>query len=91
MRTDGLRLDEQNAHLARLRDADVRLRVVVGEDPLVVETVPRVALGAPLAHADAVTPAAAVEQEDGPCGGYGGDRERCGGDGDPDPHAKVGE
>ena len=91
IRTDGFGCASSTRTVPRLRDPDVRLRVVVREDPLVVEAVPRVALGAPLAHADAVPPAAAVEQEGGSCRGYGGDRERCGGDGDPDPHAKVGE
>ena len=44
-------------------DDDLRVRVVVREDPAVTEAVTRVALCAPLAHPDAVTPPSAVEQE----------------------------
>ncbi len=60
-----LPLGEQHAHRPVGRDPDVRARVVVGEDPAVAEPVARIALRAPLAHADPVTPAAPVEQVDG--------------------------
>jgi hypothetical protein len=58
-----LLLLQQDAHRAGTRCGDVRVRVVVGENLAVAEAVTRVALRAPLAHTDSVTPPSTVEQE----------------------------
>ena len=50
-------LREQDAHVVLADVAQLRARVVVREDPAVLPAVPRVAVRAPLAHADAVPPA----------------------------------
>ncbi len=52
-------LSEQHADARLAVVAHLRARVVVGKDPPVLPAVPRVAVGAPLAQADAVTPAVA--------------------------------
>src|SRR5581483_2253493 len=63
---------------------DGGVRVVVGEDAAVAEAVQRETLRAPLAHADAVAPARALDQEEAAC--KRGCRQRaeggCGGGGD---------
>src|SRR5581483_790037 len=77
---------EQDAHVARRRERDVRRLVVVREDPPVAEAVTAVTLGSPLAPADAVAPAAPVEQEHRSgrrgCGQHEREQRCC----DPDPH-----
>jgi hypothetical protein len=77
---------EEHAHRPRVPRLDRRLRVVVREDLAVAETVARVALGAPLAHADPVAPAATVEQEHGPCRRHCRNREGGQDDCKSDPH-----
>ena len=62
----GLPRREQHAHPSRRNDPQLGAAVVVSEDPLVPPARLRVAPGAVLAHADAVTPAAAVDHEQGP-------------------------
>jgi hypothetical protein len=60
-----LALDKQNADISRLCGRDLRLRVVVSEDPAVPIAMPPIPLGTPLTHPDTVTPAATVEQKNG--------------------------
>ena len=76
----------ERRHVPRLRARDVRVRVVVREDPLVGVAVPRIALGSPLAHPDPVAPAAPVEQEDRAAGRRGGNRKGRNRNCNPDPH-----
>jgi hypothetical protein len=70
----------QHPHPSRVRRPESRAAVVVGEDPLVAPAVAGEALRAPLAHANPVTPAAALGHEDRR--GGGGGREQQAGDGD---------
>jgi len=72
-----LTLHEQDADQSWLCDRDLRLRVVVREDLPVPIAVPGIPLGTPLAHPDTVSPAATVEQENGPARGR---RWKCEGD-----------
>ena len=60
-----LRRGEEDAHRHVRRRGDLRAWVVVGEDPLPRPVVERVAARAPLAHADAVAPAAPGDDDDG--------------------------
>ena len=58
-----LRRDQQDAHGCRLRRPERGARVVVGENAAVAPAVLRIAVGAPLAHPEAVAPAVTVEDE----------------------------
>ena len=76
-RDGGSSLREKDPHPHVADAAQLRARVVVREDPPVLPAVQRVAVGAPLAHADAVAPAVTADDQRG--SGTSG-RGACSGD-----------
>src|SRR5262249_18992631 len=84
---------EEDAHLRLSDAAEPGARVVVRQDPVVLPAVERVAVSAPLTHADAVAPAVTGDDQRGPRarggGGAGSDDRRDQHDRDPEPHPQT--
>ena len=87
----GRPLGEQHAHRPRGHDAQLGAAVVVRQDPLVAPARLGVALGAVLAHPDAVAPAAAVDHEERAGARLGGQRRAGDREDEEEPPHRAGQ